>query len=87
LGDQIDRDVSGVGFALDFPGQIMAEVFLPAGAAAVGIAAGAANGDEASGHDRAFGLEGFLAGLEGAADEGGVLGDVHTWRRGILRFG
>ena len=75
-----------MGFALDFPGQIVAEVFLTAGAAAVGIAAGAADGDEAGGQDGTFGLEGFLAGLEGAADEGGVLGDFHRWTWAIYRF-
>jgi hypothetical protein len=80
LGNQIDRDVSGVGFGFDLPGQIVAQVLVPAGTAAVGIAAGAAKGDEASGQDGAFGLELYLASLEGAADQRGVLGYFHTFR-------
>ena len=80
LGDQFHGDVSGVGFGFDLPGQIMAQVLVPAGTAAVGIAAGAAQGDEAGGQDGAFGLELFLAGLEEAADQGGVFGYFHTFR-------
>jgi hypothetical protein len=52
----------------------MAQMLFTPGAAAVGIAASAADGDEAGGQDGAFGLEFFLAGLEGATDEGGVFG-------------
>ena len=74
LGYEIHRDVSGVGFSFDLPGEIVAQVLLASGAAAVGIAAGAADSDEAGRQDWAFGLELFLAGLEGAADQGGVLG-------------
>jgi hypothetical protein len=78
LGNQIHRDVGGVGFGFDLPGEVMAQVLLASGAAAVGVAASAAEGDEAGGQDWAFGLEFFLAGLEGAADQGGVFGYVHT---------
>jgi hypothetical protein len=79
LGDQIHGHVSGVGFGFDLPGQIMAQVLLASGTAAVGIAAGAADSHEAGGQDWAFGLEFFLAGLEGAADEGGMSGYFHTF--------
>ena len=79
LGDQFNGDVSGVGFGFDLPGQIVAGVFVPAGTAAVGMAASAADGDEAGGQDRALGLEFFLAGLEGATDQGGMLGYFHRW--------
>ena len=75
-----------MGFGFDFPSEIMAGVFWPAGAAAVGIAAGAANRDEAGGEDRALGLELFLAGLEGAADEGGVFGYFHMFTGVIFGF-
>ena len=80
LGNQIHWNVSGVGFGFDLPGQVVAQVLLAAGTAAVGIAASAADGDEAGGQDGAFGLELFLAGLEEAADEGGVFGYFHTFR-------
>jgi len=73
LGNQIDRDVSGVGFGFDFPGEIVARVLLAPGTAAVGIAASAAEGNEAGSQDRALGLQFFLAGLEGATDEGGMV--------------
>ena len=48
-----------MGLAFDFPGQIVAGMFMAAGASAVGIAAGAPQGDEAGGQDGAFGSEGF----------------------------
>ena len=57
LGNQIHRDVSSVGFGFDLPGQIVAQVLLASGTAAVGIAACAAEGDEAGGQNRALGLE------------------------------
>ena len=79
LGNQIDRDVSGVGFGFDFPGEIVARVFLATGTTAVGIAASAAEGDEAGGQDRALGLKFFLAGLEGTANEGGMFRYVHRY--------
>ena len=85
LGDQFHGDVSGVGFGFDLPGQIMAQVLVPAGTAAVGIAARATDGDEAGGQDGAFGLELFLAGLKEAADQGGVFGDFHTFTRAIFK--
>jgi hypothetical protein len=66
-----------VGLGFDFPGEIMARVFLATGTAAVGIAASSADSDEAGGQDRAFSLEFFLTGLEGAANQGGVLGYFH----------
>ena len=78
LGNQIHRDVSGVGFGLNFPGEIMAQMLFASGAAAVGIAASAADGDEAGGQHRAFGLELFLAGLQEAADQGGMFRDFHV---------
>jgi hypothetical protein len=84
LGQQIDRNVSGVGFGFDFPGEIVAQVLLALGTAAVGIAASAANRHEAGGQDRAFGLEFFLASLEEATDQGGMLGYFHTFARAIL---
>jgi hypothetical protein len=79
LGEEVYRDVSGVGFAFNLPGEVVAEVFVAAGATAVGIAAGAADGDEAGGQDGAAGLEFFFAGLEGAADEGGMFGQFHRY--------
>ena len=79
LGNQIHRDINGVGFGLNFPGEVMAQMLFASGAAAVGIAAGAADGDEAGGEDRAFGLELFLAGLQEAADQGGVFGSFHLF--------
>ena len=83
LGNQIHRDVNGMGFGFDLPGQVVAQVFLASSAAAVGIAASAADGDEAGGQDRAFGLELLLAGLEEAADQRGVFGCFHTFRGAI----
>jgi len=77
LGEQVDGDVSGVGLGLDLPGEIMAQVLVAAGTAAVGIAASAAEGDKTGGQDGAFSLEFFLAGLEGATDQGRVLGYFH----------
>ena len=79
LGHQIHRDVNGMGFGFDLPGQVVAEVFLASGTAAVGIAAGAADGDEAGGQDRPPGLELLLAGLEEAADQGGMFWCFHTF--------
>ena len=87
LGDEIHGHVSGVGFGFDLPGQIMAQVLLASGAAAVGIATGAADGDEAGGQDWALGLELFLAGLEEAPDEGGMLGYFHTFNGAFFRPG
>ena len=85
LGNQIHWDVSGVGFGFDLPGQVVAQVLLAAGTAAVGIAARATDSDEAGGQNGAFGLELFLAGLKEAADQGGVFGDFHTFTRAIFK--
>jgi hypothetical protein len=79
LGDEIYRDISGVGLGFDLPGQIVAQVLLAFGAAAVGIAAGAAEGDEAGGQDRATGLELLLASLEGAPNQSGMFGYFHMF--------
>jgi len=84
LGDQIHGHVSGVGFSFELPGEIVARVLLALGTAAVGIAASAADGDETSGQDWAMGLEFFLAGLEGAADEGGMFGYFHRYSGAIF---
>ena len=72
LGEQIHRDVSGVSFGFDLPGEIVAEVLLASGTAAVGITAGATDGDEAGGQHGAFSLELLLAGQQEAADQRGV---------------
>ena len=85
LGKQIHRDVSGMGFSFDLPGQIVAQVLFASGAAAVGVAASTANGDEAGGQDGAFGLELFLAGLKEAADQGGVFRNFHSITRTIFQ--
>ncbi len=77
LGNQIDGNVSGVSFGFDLPGQVVAQVFLAPGTAAVGIAASPTDGDQTGGQDGALGLELFLAGLKEAADEGGVLWYFH----------
>ncbi len=87
LGNQIDWDVSGVGFSFDFPGEIVARVLLAPGTAAVGIAASAVEGDEAGGQDRAMGLQFFLAGLEGAANEGGMFRYGHRFQGAFFRPG
>ena len=57
-----------MGFGFNLPGQIVAQVLLPPGAAAIGIAAAAPNGDKAGGQDRTLGLKLLLASLEGTAD-------------------
>jgi len=54
-------------------------MFLASGTAAVGIAASAADGDEAGGQNWAFSLELFLAGLKEAADQGGVFWNLHRF--------
>ena len=74
-----------MGSGFDLPGEVMAQMLLASGAAAVGIAASAADGDEAGGQNWAFGLELLLAGLKEAADEGGVFGDFHMF--GTVVFG
>ena len=86
VGQQFEGDVSGVGLGLDVPGQIVAQVLVASGTAAVGMAASPADGDEAGGQDRAFGLELVLEGLEGAADQGRVPGNLHERLGGSLVF-
>jgi hypothetical protein len=76
-----------MGFGFDLPGEVVAQVFFASGTAAVGIAASAADGNQAGGQDRAFGLELFLAGLEEAADQGGVFGCFHTFTRVVIQAG
>ena len=66
-----------MGFGIDLPGEVMAGMLVALGAAAAGIAADTADGHEAGGQNRALGLELFLAGLEEAADQGGVPGYFH----------
>jgi hypothetical protein len=85
LGNQIHRDVNGMGFGFDLPGEVMAQVLFASGTAAVGIAARAADGDEAGSQDWAFGLELLLAGLEEAADQGGVFWRFHTFTRAVIQ--
>jgi hypothetical protein len=85
LGQQIHRNVSGMGFGFDLPGQVVAWVLLTSGAAATGVAAGATDGDEASDQDWAFGLELLLAGLEGAVDQGGMFWCFHAFARAKFR--
>ena len=85
LGKQIHRDVNGMGFSFEFPSKVMAGMFLASGAAAVGIAASAADGDQTGGQDGAFGLELFLAGLKEAADQGGVFRNFHSFTRTIFQ--
>ena len=84
LGKQIHRDVNGVGFGFELPGEVVAQVLVASGTAAMGIATGAADGDEAGGQDWALGLELLLAGLGEAADQGGVLGYFHTFTSAII---
>lgn len=74
-----------MGFGFDFPGEVMAGMLLASGAAAVGIAANAAEGDEAGGQHGPFSLELFLSGLEEPADQGGMFGYFHTFTRATLR--
>jgi len=86
LGEEVNWNVSGVGFAFDLPGEVVAGMLLALGTAAMGIAASAADSDEAGGQDRALGVEFFLAGLEEAADQGGVFGDFHRFGGGGIGF-
>lgn len=62
----------------------MAQMLFASGTAAVGIATGAADSDEAGSQNGAFGLELFLAGLQEAADQGGVFRSFHMDVRAIL---
>ena|SRR5436190_11024204 len=84
LGNQIHRDVSSVGLGLNLPGEIVAQMLFASGTVAVGIATGAADGNEAGRQYGAFGLELFLAGLKEAADQGGVFRNFHMVARAIF---
>jgi hypothetical protein len=79
LGEQIYRDISRVSFGFNLPGEIVAQVLLASGTAAVGIAAGATDSDEAGSQHRAFGLELFLPSLKEAADQSGVFRYFHKF--------
>lgn len=83
LGHQIHRDVSGMCFGLNFPGEVVAQMFIASGAAAVGVATSPADGDEAGGQHWAFSLELLLPGQQESADQGGVFGYFH-WRAGAF---
>ena len=85
--EEIHRDVNGMGLGFELPGQIVAQVLVATGATAVGIAASAADGDEAGGQHGALGLELLLAGLEAAADQGGMFGYFHAFTGAIFRPG
>jgi hypothetical protein len=87
LWEQIHRDVNGMGFGFDLPSQVVPRMFLASGTAAVGIAASAADGDEAGGQERTLGLELFLAGQEEAADQGWMFWSFHTFTGTVLRPG
>jgi hypothetical protein len=81
LGEQILGDVDGAGFALHFKGQVVGQVALPRLAVAAGASAFSAKSDEAGGDKRAFQGEILEAGLQVAADQGGVFWDFHRrWR-------
>ena len=79
LGNQIHRHVNGVSFGFDLPGEIVAQMLLTSGTAAMGVATSAADGDEAGGENGALGLELFLPGLKEAADQGGVFRNFHLF--------
>src|SRR5260370_39599274 len=70
LGNQIHRDISGMGLGFELPGDVMAGMLVASGATAVGVAASAADGHKAGGQHGAFGLELFLSGLEEEGDPG-----------------
>jgi hypothetical protein len=86
LRDEVNRDVGGVGFGFDLPGQIVPQMFVASGAAAVGIAAGSAEGDEAGGQDWTLGLKLLLTGQEEATDQGGMLWNLHGEGESMLMF-
>jgi len=85
--EEIHRHVNGMGLGFNLPRQVVAQVLLASGASAIGIAASAAEGDEAGRQDRALGLALLLAGLEAAADQGGMFGYFHTFTGAIFRPG
>jgi hypothetical protein len=75
-------DINGAGFTLDFIGQVMGQVPFTGLAVAAGTAALAAESHQAGGDKRALEFERFDAGVEVAADQGGMLWDFHM--AGIL---
>jgi hypothetical protein len=77
LGQQIHGDVGSVGFAFDLPCEAMARVLMTLRTAAIGVATGAADGNQAGGQERPPGLELLLPGLQGAADQCGMFRDFH----------
>ena len=85
LGEQIHWDISGVSFGFELPGEVVAQMLFASGTAAVGIAAGTADGDEAGGQNWAFSLELFLAGLKEAVDQGGMFRNFHKVARALLQ--
>ena len=80
FGQQILGDVNGAGFAFYFVGQVMGQMPLTGLAVATGPAAFSSEGDEAGGDKRALEFELLDAGLEVAADQGGVFGNFHIGR-------
>jgi hypothetical protein len=85
LGEQIHRDVNGMGFGFELPSEVVTQMLVTSRTATVGIATGAADGDKAGGQDWASGLELLLAGLEEAANERGMFGCFHRGK-GVERF-
>ena len=80
LREQVLGDINGAGFAFDFIGQVMGQVPLTGLAVAAGTAAFAAERHQAGGDKRALEFELLDAGLEVAADQGGVFGNFHIGR-------
>jgi len=78
LGEQIHRDISGMSFGFELPGEVMAGVLFASGTVAAGIAASAADGDQTCSQEGTFGLELFLPSLKEAADQGGMFRNFHT---------
>jgi hypothetical protein len=78
LGEEIHRDISGMSFGFDLPGEVMAGVLFASGTAAAWIAAPTADNDQASSQQRTFGLELLLTSLKEAADQGGMFRYFHT---------
>ena len=74
-----------MGLGFDLPGEVVAGMLVTSGAAAIGVAASAADGHKAGGQHGAFGLELFLAGLKEAADQGGVFRNFHSFTRTIFQ--
>lgn len=77
LREQLLGNVNGAGFAFDFIGQVMGQVPFSGLAVAAGATAFAAEGNQAGGNKRAVEFELFDAGVEVAADQGGMFGNFH----------